>query len=122
MDTTIKQLASRTLYNEKNPGDGISKKQEVFIDPGSILLYISILNGIVKCLKTCKSNPLETEVLVKHIRKPTNAKEYRQLKRLIRKEIGWWKWWMEGTSIMNALVETGANTSLEEIEAVYKEI
>ncbi len=122
MGLMLEQLAGRVLYNKKNPGDAISKKQEVLIDPASILIYISILNSIVKCLKSCKSDPLETEVLVKHIRKPTNAREYRLLKRLIRREIGWWKWWTNGTAIMDSVVETGANTSLEEIEAVYKEI
>lgn len=121
MGLTIEKLAGRTLYNKKNPGDEASRKEEVFVDPGSIIMYISILNGLVKLLKQCNKEPHEVAMVAYNIKKPNTTQEYRQLKRLVRREVGWIKWFWEGSKIMDAVIETGINSDVEEIQAVYQE-
>ncbi len=127
--TTIKSLAER-VQND------LEHKQQVFVDPATIMMIIALTEAVLKAVKACreareakkakeaqlsKITDNQAELISYNMRHPTD-REKRQLKRIVRKEIGFVKYWKEGEKYTNALLETGKGITVQELKDSFEEI
>lgn len=127
--TTIKSLAER-VQND------LEHKQQVFLDPATIMMIMALTEAVIKGIKACrdakeakkvkeqqqlKVTDKQAELIAYEVRHPTE-REKRQLKRIVRKEIGFVKYWKEGDKYTKALLETGKGVSAQEIKDSFEEI
>lgn len=102
------------LLAEKLQGN-LQTKQEVVIDPATIMLVITLVTEIVKAIQKCKAKPTDGLVLVNF----PSEREKRVLKRKIRQKLGWRRYWKEGDAYYDATLKTGQNTTLEDLKNAY---
>lgn len=117
----LKTIAKRVdlSYKQKNQLKDLSSSElkKVFFDPASIALYASIIVEIIKLARKCKK---EKDI-------PTSAKnpnifERIMVKRIIRKKMGFKKYFKHGKEVTNAILETGSAITQDEIHRLCKEI
>jgi len=100
--------------------------QEVFVDPASISLYVSLISGAIDLIKRCRAKRDETEeesveVAVKILQRPTRQ-EQNALRRMLRRKMGWRAYFNDKGKTMKALLETGRETNHKEISEVWNEV
>lgn len=108
--TNLETLAQKV--HENIPG-----QKQVFLDPASISLYITIIKGVIVLLEQCKETPETALVVVHH---PTRTEEV-ALKKEIRKQLGIWNNWRHGSKIYEAMVKTGKQVTLADLQGATKE-
>jgi len=127
--TTIKLLAERVAND-------LEHKQQVFVDPATIMMIIALTEAVLKAVKACreareakkakeqqqiKITDSQAELISYNMRHPTE-REKRQLKRVVRKEIGFVKYWKEGEKYTNALLSTGKGITPQELKDSFEEL
>lgn len=98
--------------------DNLHYKQQVVIDPATIMLIISITTTVIKAIKKCKEKPEEALMLAKF----PSKREQKLLRRNLRQGLGWVKYWKEGDLYYKAALETGQTITLQEIIDGYGEL
>lgn len=106
------ELALKIAGNYKN---GV---QEVFVDPVTISLCLSIIVNIVKLWKTCKNKPEEIQVSCKN----PSKRDIAILKKQIRKELGFIRYYKEGQKYLDNTLNVAKDLTIEEIEQLIKEV
>ncbi len=109
----LKTMANRAAKSQKGAGN----QEEVFIDPASITIYISIISAVVKIIKRCR----ESDSVPESAQQPTIF-EKMVVKRVVRRKLGWRKYLREGKEMTKSLFEVGAGSTKGEIEELYREI
>lgn len=97
--------------------DKLVTKQDVVIDPATVMLIMTIVSGVIRAWKECKKKPEEAVVVAQY---PTD-KEKRGLKRLIRKELGLRKYWKEGSKYYDAVLEAGSEITTKDLRDVFRD-
>lgn len=87
------------------------------IDPITVLIIINIVIEVVKLINECQEEDTNE---VKKLNKPSKL-EKRILKRIVRKELGFFRYWFYGNSYLNALEKTGQKITKQELQELYKE-
>lgn len=93
-------------------------KQEVFIDPATILTFVSLVTELVKLLKGCKKSP---EDVVETAARPSFADTHR-LKAAVRRKIGFVQYWFHGDKIVAEVLKEAKKQSIEDIQEMYEEV
>ena len=97
----IKNELSQKIYRKMHSSD--SREQEVMVDPATLMLIAKISIAVIKAIKACKESADDRETIV---RKPSLANEG-VLKSIVRKKLGWWKYFIIGKKIISAMKEMG---------------
>jgi len=101
--------------------------QEVFVDPATVTLAIAIISEVIKLIQYCRSKREDettdesVEVAARIIQKPTR-REVNALRRVLRRKMGWAAYWKDGGKTLKALLETGAETTKEEVAEAWSEV
>ncbi len=95
--------------------DNLSQKQQVMLDPATIILVATIVSEVIKMIKKCREKPEDSITLVNL----PNEKEKRVLKRKIRKTLGWRKSFKEGDKYYNAVLDTGREATLQDLHEEF---
>jgi hypothetical protein len=98
--------------------DRLVKEQKVMLDPATIMLIITLVSSIISAIQKCKAKP-EEAILVAHY--PTHREE-KLLKRQIRKELGWVKYWKEGQQYYEAVKATGKDLTVQDFKQSYGQL
>jgi hypothetical protein len=98
--------------------DKLVKEQKVFVDPATIMLIITLVSTIISAIQKCKAKPEEAVVVAHH---PT-PREEKLLKRKIRQQLGWVKYWREGQQYYEAVRSTGKDLTIQDFEQSYDEL
>ncbi len=98
--------------------DKLVKEQKVVIDPATMMMVIALVSAIIQALQNCKKKPEEAVVVAHH---PT-PREEKLLKRKIRQELGWIKYWREGNEYYQAVRATGKDLTAKDFEDSYGEL
>ena len=101
-----------TDYNSKN-----KQAYKVAVDPATIMLVGSIIIDIIKLIKKCKT---EKEV-IETAKKPS-VFENRTLYRVIRRRLGWRKYFNNRHAIANSIRNKGASLTEEEVFQLFEEV
>jgi len=118
----LTDLATKVALKTKPQQD----EQQVFIDPATISLFMTIISQIVNMIKYCRAKRDETldesvTVAVRMFNKPSR-RETNALRRMLRRKMGWRTYWRDNNKTMNALLETGKETSVNEVTEVWHEV
>ena len=105
-------MAQRVAHSQNTGTD-----EEVFIDPASIALYITIITTVVKLVKRCR----EAKSVPESASQPTRW-EQAVVKRVVRRKLGWKQYFKKGKEITRSVFEVGAGSTEEEIEELYQEV
>ena len=84
-----------------------SREQEVMVDPATLMLIAKISISIIKAIKACKDSAEDRESIV---RDPSLADEG-VLKGIVRKKLGWWKYFLIGGKVISAIKEMGTEVN-----------
>lgn len=91
--------------------------EEVFVDPASVMLYTTIITKTIKLLKRCKEAHE-----VAYVADNPSKKEIAIIRRIVRREIGLFKYLKNGNSIVNSVIEEGKRATNAELRQLYREI
>ena len=109
MSSYIQDVVSHRVCSKINEHKG---SQEVAIDPATAILIGKILIKAVILIKDCKRSSSEREGVV---RNPSRS-DLGSLKKLVRKELGWFKYIFFGAKIIRALTEVSADMDNGELQ------
>jgi len=108
---TIEDAAKRVKNN-------IEGDSQVFIDPASIMLMASIISAILSAIRLyCqwKKNKQDAQKLVDGSKEP-GLIGYFILKRTVRKHLGRERFKTDGQKVIDAILKSGSQLSIEEAE------
>ena len=105
----IQDVISHRVCSKINEHKG---SHEVAIDPATAILIGKILIKAVLLIKDCKQSNSEREGVV---RNPSRS-ALGSLKKLVRKELGWFKYIFFGAKIIRALTEVSADMDKGELQ------
>lgn len=105
---------AKRIARSQNPNPN---QQAVFIDPASIMMYITIITEIVKCVKRYRDSKDIPEAAAQPTRFETAV-----VKRVVRRHVGWKRYRREGGNITKAVFEVAAGSTPEEIAELYQEV
>jgi hypothetical protein len=109
MSRYIQDVISHRVCSKINDHKG---SHEVAIDPATAILIGKILIKAVLLIKDCKQSSSEREGVV---RNPSRS-DLGSLKKLVRKELGWFKYIFFGAKIIRALTEVSADMDNGELQ------
>ena len=96
-----------------------SDKQEVFFDPATITLITTIVLQVIKLIKHCTKDSETPEKEALEVAHRPSYRAERQLNRILRKKLGWKKYWKEGTKYKEAILDEGKTLTKEDILGLY---
>jgi len=110
MNEYVESVLSKKIYNKAYTTG--SKNQEVFVDPATLILIGKISVTVIRLIKGCRKSREERQGTVKS---PTFDDE-RVLKRVVRRELGWFKYMRTGRKVIKAIKEVGLELDENELE------
>jgi hypothetical protein len=115
----LKQMSNRVAQscNNDSISGGNNNLQQVFIDPASIALYMSIIVQVVKLVKACR----EAHSVPTSAQQPTRF-ERNSVKRIVRRKLGFIRNLREGKKLVQSIFDVGAGSTVGEIDQLYNEV
>ena len=110
MNEYVENVLSKKIYDKAYTKG--SKNQEVFVDPATLILIGKISVTVIRLIKGCRESREERQTTVKS---PTFDDE-RVLKRVVRRELGWFKYMRTGRKVIKAIKEVGLELDENELE------
>ena len=101
MNNYIENELSQKIYQKMHSNN--KEEQEVMVAPATLALIARITISVIKAIKACKESSEDRENI---IRNPSSADED-TLKRIVRKKLGWWKYFLIGGKVIKSIKETG---------------
>ena len=110
MNLYVENVLSKKIYNKAyNKG---RDTEEVFVDPATLILIGKISVTVIRLIKGCKESREERQTSVNT---PTLDDE-RVLKRVVRRQLGWFKYMRTGKKVIKAIKEVGFELNETELE------
>ena len=109
MNEYVENVLSKKIYDKAYTKG--SKNQEVFVDPATLILIGKISVTVIRLINGCRESREERQNTVKS---PTFDDE-RVLKRVVRRELGWFKYMRMGGKVVRAMKEMGTDLTLNEM-------
>ena len=110
MNLYVENVLSTKIYNKAyNKGKG---DEEVFVDPATLILIGKISVTVIRLIKGCKKSKEERQEIVNT---PTLDEE-RVLKKVVRRQLGWFKYMTTGGKVIKAIKEVGFELDGNELE------
>jgi len=107
----IEKLANKLNNDIYNDG---KDEQQVFVDPASITLIVTLIVELIKLFNNCKKDE-EEALQVAHT--PT-TRERRLLKREIRKKLGWGNWVLR-QQYYEQILNHGTTVNYDQMKGLY---
>jgi hypothetical protein len=98
--------------------DNLQNKQQVVIDPATIMLIVTLTNVLIQVIKKCREKPEEAVLVAQY----PNIREKRVLKRKILQTIGIRRYISEGKKYYHAVLATGRETTIKDLEDAYGKV
>ena len=110
MNDYVENVVNTKIYNKAyNKGRA---EEEVFVDPATIILIGKISVTVIRLIKGCKKSREERQSTVSA---PTLDDE-RVLKKVVRRQLGWFKYMTTGGKVIKAVKEVGFELDENELE------
>ena len=110
MNSYVENVLSTKIYNKAyNKG---REDEEVFVDPATLILIGKISVTVIRLIKGCKKSREERQEIVNA---PT-LDEDRVLKRVVRRQLGWFKYMTTGGKVIKAIKEVGCKLNENELD------
>jgi hypothetical protein len=109
MSGYIHDIVSYKVCSKLNRDKGL---QEVAIDPATAILIGKILIKAVLLIKSCKGSNAAREDAVRN----PSLSDLSGLKKLVRKELGWFKYILFGAKIIGAIRDVGGELDNNELK------
>lgn len=110
---SLQSVSSKVIDNYK-----IGDKEAAF-DPSMIFTIMDIITSLIGNFKNCKKTPSDA---LKSSKNP-NFWEKQVARRAVRQHLGGFKAMRrEGENLVEALVKTGSELTLEEVNSLYNEV
>lgn len=110
MNSYVENILNQKIYCKAyNKGTG---DEEVFVDPATLILIGKISVTIIRLIKGCSDS---TEARQNTVRHPTLSNE-KILKKVVRRQLGWFKYMSTGGKIIKAIKEVGLELNNNELE------
>ena len=109
MSRYVQDVISHRVCAKINENNGA---QEVSIDPATAILIGKILIKAIGLIKNCKQSNSEREGVVRN----PSLSDLGGLKKIVRKELGWFKYIFFGAKIIRALREVGSDMDNGELQ------
>lgn len=104
--------------------------QEVALDPVTLSLILSAITTSIKLIKRCRAereqasgdtynDKIQMAVSVAH---NPMGRDRRVLRRILRRKMGWIRFWREGGKTYNAILETGKDVTEDEMREMFAEV
>jgi hypothetical protein len=111
MNDYVENVLSHKVYHKMHNADG--RSQEVAIDPATIVLIAKISISIIRAIKNCKGSAEEREEIVRNPGIDTDG----LLKSIVRKKLGWFKYFFIGAKVIRAIKEIGSEVKYDELNS-----
>jgi hypothetical protein len=120
---TPEMFAEQVYFDHATGGDP-NKEKPVFVDPATIMMLTSVTIQVIKCIlerrqarKAAEAQAIPESTLkeVAYDIKNPSVFDKITLKRVILGAVGFRKYRKEGKSILESLLRTGSNLTLEDI-------
>jgi hypothetical protein len=113
----LEEKAIGALANAKTSAPG--EMHEVFIDPATISVVISVISAVIKLYQGCRKTPEEATVAMKD----PNWQQRWKLKRLTRSTLRR-KGIHDVTAdhVMEGVIQEGKTTTVDEVRQMYTEV
>ena len=105
----IQDVVSHRVCSKMNEGKG---PQEVAIDPATAILIGKVLIKVVLLIKDCRGSNTEREDAVRN----PSWSDLGSLKKIVRKELGWFKYILFGAKIIRAIRDVGGSMNNNELK------
>jgi len=98
------------------------------IDPATILLVITIIKGVIGAIQKCREendnpNRFTSDVsAITYVVNRPSAADKRTMKRIVRRKMGWWKYWWEGKQVCESLFKSGRTMDRKTVRKVLIDI
>ena len=110
MNPYVENVLSAKIYNKAyNKG---RVEEEVFVDPATLILIGKISVTVIRLIKGCKKSRQERQEIVNT---PT-LDEDRALKKIVRRQLGWFKYMTTGSKVIKAIKEVGFELDENDLE------
>ena len=110
MNPYVENVLSAKIYNKAyNKGRA---EEEVFVDPATLILIGKISVTVIRLIKGCKKSREERQEIVNT---PT-LDEDRVLKKVVRRQLGWFKYMTTGSKVIKAIKEVGFELDGNDLE------
>jgi hypothetical protein len=110
MNSYVENVLSTKIYDKAYyKGKGV---EEVFVDPATLILIGKISVTVIRLIKGCKKSKEGRQEIVNA---PTLDEE-RILKRVVRRQLGWFKYMTTGSKVITAIKEVGFELNEDELE------
>ena len=110
MNLYVENVLSKKVYNKAyNKGRA---EEEVFVDQATLILIAKISVTVIRLIKGCKKSREERQEIVNT---PT-LQEDRILKRVVRRQLGWFKYMTTGSKVIKAIKEVGFELDESQLE------
>ena len=110
MNPYVENVLSKKIYDKAyNKG---RRDEEVSIDPATLILIGKISVTVIRLIKGCRESKEERQ---NTIRTPTFDDE-KVLKKVVRRQLGWFKYMIVGRKVINAIKEVGCELDENELE------
>ncbi len=115
----LEELAQRAAHNMS----GDTRDRQVALDPVTIALLLKLVTVIIKCIReTYDIPPEEVSSEAQTVALNITGRKRRLLKRAIRRQVGWWTFWRKRDQLMQSVLKTGAEATVEEMTMDYNEL
>tara|TARA_R110000824_G_scaffold282601_20_gene470932 strand:- start:2773 stop:3189 length:417 start_codon:yes stop_codon:yes gene_type:complete len=111
MSDYVKNVLSHKIYNKMHNADG--RSQEVAIDPATIVLIAKISISVIRFIKNCKGSAEEREGVIRNPGIDGDG----ILKSIVRKKLGWFKYFFIGAKVIRAIKEIGSEVKHDELNS-----
>ena len=110
MNLYVENVLSTKVYNKAYNKD--RSEEEVFVDPATLILIGKISVTVIRLIKGCKKSREERQEIVNT---PT-LDEDRILKKVVRRQLGWYKYMTTGGKVIKAIKEVGFELNENDLE------
>ena len=110
MNSYVENVLSAKIYNKAYNKD--KGNEEVFVDPATLILIGKISVTVIRLIKGCKKSKEERQEIVNT---PTLDEE-RVLKKVVRRQLGWFKYMTTGGKVIKAIKEVGFELDENDLE------
>ena len=88
-----------------------SGKQEVMMDPATIALIAKVSIKVIATIRQCKNSESDIQSIINS----PDPQDEGSLKRIVRRELGWFKYFLIGAKVVRSLKSVGSKMDRNEL-------
>lgn len=115
----LDQLSQEVYRNKVQIEQPHLDRREVAFDPATLALIFSATKQVIKCIKKRKEAASSKEV--NFLIKSPSRVDIIRMRWIVRRAMGFWRFRKEGKGVVESLLRTGGNLTLEQIADLLSE-